>query len=433
MDPTVATGAVTSYKRGVSRKALTILMPPVPDQHWSCHSCGRCCYDLVGHLTTAERERIDQQGWANRLDLPPYVKMGRSFVLNKRDNGACVFLDEERKLCRIHSDLGEEAKPVACRIYPFTLRKTSDGWRTALRFDCPSLAHDRGEPLGNWTSMVRTLAGRLDTEAAIAEESPPSSSECIVAEHLFDGASEDVDMLGRLAALAMLLADADLASMEDDRVRELIHLLGSGTAGVIGAAEGKQAGGLQTALMRELAFAHTEHVTIADMNAGGVSKLKRRWGQLRRASAFRSGRGKPPAIENWSSPPDFNAVSAVAPANDGAGEIRQMVRRYVMSRLGCQTVFGAGYYGWSIRDGLAALSLAMTCTGWLARYHAAGLNRRRLTTEDVFEALRLVDRSASRAPALGTRAERLRLNALRRDEGLVRLAMQFALVEQPRA
>ena len=42
----------------------------------------------------------------------------RRYRLGHQADGACVFLDE-RGLCRIHAKFGEQAKPLACRIYPY--------------------------------------------------------------------------------------------------------------------------------------------------------------------------------------------------------------------------------------------------------------------------------------------------------------------------
>ena len=55
--------------------------------------------------------------------------------LNHRKDGACVFLGENNR-CRIHARYGAEAKPLACRLYPFVLVPTGERWRVGLRFAC---------------------------------------------------------------------------------------------------------------------------------------------------------------------------------------------------------------------------------------------------------------------------------------------------------
>src|SRR3990172_4019055 len=127
-------------------RSLPVMMPAIPGQRWSCHSCGDCCRTLVGHLFAHECERLDQQGWADELGIAPYVQVGRGWVLNKQPDGACVFLDDNN-LCRIHAKLGAEAKPLACRIFPFSIRPVPGGWQASLRFDCPSVTASKGQPI----------------------------------------------------------------------------------------------------------------------------------------------------------------------------------------------------------------------------------------------------------------------------------------------
>ena len=91
-----------------------------------------------------------------------------------------------------------------------------------------------------------------------------------------------------------------------------------------------------------------------------------------------------------------------------------------------QSVFGSGYYGWSVFAGLAALWLSVAAAGWLAQYQVACDGRTSLTVQDVIHALGVVDRAATRAPSLGTVAERVRVSYLLRDDGVARLLAAYA-------
>ena len=62
-----------------------------------------------------------------------------------RDRG-CVFLSPDNR-CRLHERYGAEAKPLACRLYPFVLVPAGDHWRVSLRFACPSVATNQGRAL----------------------------------------------------------------------------------------------------------------------------------------------------------------------------------------------------------------------------------------------------------------------------------------------
>ena len=113
--------------------------------------------------------------------------------------------------------------------------------------------------------------------------------------------------------------------------------------------------------------------------------------------------------------------------DDTSGAVDDLLRRYFAARLEGRSVFGSGYYGWSVVNGLSALVLSIVAAGWLARYVACGANRVALMLEDVTYALGVVDRAATRLPALGTVAERARVSYLFRDDGAARLLGAYGL------
>src|SRR5262245_33784554 len=136
-------------------------------QNWDCHVCGTCCKEYQVTVTDEERQRIEGQGWAGEPDfrgVPLFRKSGpwwnRKYRLNHRAGGSCVFLSEDGR-CRIHERFGFEAKPLACRLYPFVLIPAGDHWRVGLRYACPSAAANKGRPLGKHDDDLREFARRL--------------------------------------------------------------------------------------------------------------------------------------------------------------------------------------------------------------------------------------------------------------------------------
>ena len=127
---------------------------------------------------------------------------------------------------------------------------------------------------------------------------------------------------------------------------------------------------------------------------------------------------------------DFAAVERIRAADsaDQISAIDDLIVRYVAQRMRSRAVFGLGYYGWAMFDGMRAFWASITAVGWLARLFAAAAGRTALTYQDVFEGLRIVDRAAGRAPVLASRSERLRLSYLARDDGLTKLLRHYALV-----
>jgi Fe-S-cluster containining protein len=133
-------------------------------------------------VTPEERKRIEGQGWAAEPDfqgVPLFVRAGgwfsSAYRLNHRADGACVFLGPDNR-CRIHAKHGAAAKPLACRIYPYSLVPAGDHWKLGLRFACPSAVADTGRPLADHLPEAREFAAALEadaTTAAITVPPPP--------------------------------------------------------------------------------------------------------------------------------------------------------------------------------------------------------------------------------------------------------------------
>ena len=123
------------------------------------------------------------------------------------------------------------------------------------------------------------------------------------------------------------------------------------------------------------------------------------------------------------------AVARVLPASRETGEIEDLLMRYVRARLTGESVFGGGYYHWSVTSGLGAFAMSIVAVGWVARYIAATERRTVLKLGDVSGAVRVIDRGVTRVRALGTIAERGRIAFLMDNEGIAGLIDAYRMVE----
>ncbi len=428
-----------------SRK-LNILMPSVPEQNWSCHSCGNCCRALVAHISDEERVRIDKQGWRKKLGVAPYVRAGKSWVLSKRSDGACVFLNDDN-LCMIHAEFGETEKPVACRIFPFSVRPVRDGWQASLRFDCPSITGSQGTPTGQYRNWLSELA----TEIPYASPQGPDTTilhgkikasedeiEIITRRFLRVIKRTEWPMRKRLIAAARLTeitAGINFKEIRGDRLAEFIEIM---TKAMENEADAPAPAltDKQKRMFRQLAFAHAEHVTVDDLLKGTIGRLKKRFEQLGKARRFLAGKGKVPSVAGYDAQPiaasqlTFEAVERVVLPGSVAGEAENLLYRYSIARVTGRTVWGEGYYGWSVFDGLRALWMSIAVTGWLARILAAADARNAISFDDISMALGMVDRSATRAPSLGTTTEKMRLGYLTSKDGACAALDAYAPVKK---
>jgi len=67
-------------------------------------------------------------------------------ALEKNDDGMCRFLTPE-KLCRLHQEQGEEAKPSMCRLFPYTFTPTPSGVYASISFASTGALYNSGRPL----------------------------------------------------------------------------------------------------------------------------------------------------------------------------------------------------------------------------------------------------------------------------------------------
>lgn len=418
-------------------RSLPVLMPTISGQKWSCHSCGDCCRTLVGHITLDERDRIIAQDWESRLGAAPVVLTGRSWVLNKREDGACVFLDEKNR-CRIHAEFGEAAKPLACRIFPFSVRPTPRGWQASLRFDCPSVTGSKGASLSSHRDWLSRLVGELPEQASNPGEAvnltkgivayPGEIDACVRRISVWLG-DPQIPMLERcvgVAKLITLLSHAKLKNVRGPRFVELLDIL-------IQTIQGESAGELdaptdrQRGMLRQAVLAHAEHVSLSQLRSGFFGRLAQRRRQLQAARLILAGHGDAPPLPGIPATVAFQQIERVRPAIDDADRVDDLVRRYLSARIEGGSVFGASYYGWSVLDGFAALALSIAVAGWLARYVAASNGSDGIRFQDAATALGMVDRAATRLPALGTWAERNRIAYLLMNDGFARLLYAYPL------
>lgn len=425
---------------------LPVLLPDLKSQLWDCHGCTSCCRELVVHLTQRDVDEIERQGWRQRMSEPPYIRLGRERVLNHQPGGGCVFLTEDGR-CRIHAEFGAEAKPLACRLYPFTLHHEGDAIRAGLRFDCPSAVSNSGSALSSHRKHLTRLVAELHDagQSLLGDRAAPA---CLTdgrrltnaEQHAFvrclDSWLRDANrplsqrLLG-MYHLICTLSRAKLQNVRDEEFVELLDLLAIDLPAATDELRAQAApppSSREGKLLRMNIFAHCEHVTLAQARRSFLAGLAYRFDQLSRARRFVRGVGPVPKLVAGFLGGSFAEVARITCPIEVHRQIDELLTRYLRVRLLGGTAFGAGYYGWAAVDGLSALLLAVCCVDWLARYFTVTEGRAAIMIEDVNHALGVVDRTAGRARELGTRAARLRVRYLASEGGIERLVRSAGIV-----
>jgi Fe-S-cluster containining protein len=141
------------------------------EQNFTCRSCGECCrraFDIV--VTDAERQRYETakaDRWFRESPSSepgarssPFEFEGSGLLrIRKRPDGVCGFLSDENR-CRIHEELGGNAKPLTCQMFPFSFDAVSGETRVSVSSCCPTVVRNDGRSLDLQQKEIGDLANR---------------------------------------------------------------------------------------------------------------------------------------------------------------------------------------------------------------------------------------------------------------------------------
>jgi lysine-N-methylase len=357
-------------------------------QNWDCHGCGGCCYQYHAPVTEEERRRIQAQGWDKEPDLAGKRLLtgkgpwwARRYVLAHRPGGGCVFLSPAGR-CRIHERFGPEAKPLACRLFPFVLVPAGDHWRVGLRFACPSAAANQGRPASAHSPTLEQLARLLERQegaAVTAVPAPPLQAGqrldwrdlLRVMQALLALLRDRQDPLERrwrkCLALARLCRQARFDKLGGGRLTQFLDVVSAGLdAEVPPAAEVLPPGWVGRVLFRQAAavYSRKDH---------GEARGDATRGLLRRFAIglrFGLGRGTVPRTSNYLRP-GVTFAELEAPAGPPPADAAEVLERYYLVKVESLQFCGPTSFGLSFWDGLEGLALTLPVILWLARGVAA--------------------------------------------------------------
>ncbi|MHB1161972.1 MAG: YkgJ family cysteine cluster protein [Chloroflexota bacterium] len=137
-----------------------------PEVCFTCQQCGDCCRGMAVSLLPEEKERLEEVDWggvSSRLaGKPLFVETpGLSpdspprFHLAKLE-ADCIFLEGDGR-CLIHRQLGYDAKPLVCRLFPLALVESPDETVVSASFACRAVAAGAGTPLAQREDEIRSL------------------------------------------------------------------------------------------------------------------------------------------------------------------------------------------------------------------------------------------------------------------------------------
>jgi lysine-N-methylase len=405
------------------------------EQNWDCHATGNCCREYRINISEDEARSIELQGWDTVRELgglPPVRRRGwlrPRYFLNRRDDGGCVFLNPEGR-CLIHERFGYDAKPLACRLFPYVLVPVANQWRVGLRFVCPSVARSAGRSISEHSAELAALAAGLAAREGLSTE----GNEALTRPPRFDSNQQldwpDLVAVGerflelvrdrrdpmelrwrKCLALADLLHQTRLDRLPPvDRTRLLSLLLSTADHTQRDArlvAPPNAYGRLIFRLVASL-YARKDHGPNRGIAAQGRLAL------IAAVARFARGAGPVPRMNLLL--PESTFEQAEAPRGPLGDAAEKVLERYYTIKVGSFQFCGAHSFGLSFREGIESLATTLPVILWMMR-----IFRDMPPEASAIRAIGIVDDHFGYNPILASRRLRWALNLLARRGELARL------------
>ena len=433
---------------------LPIYIPKLQGQKYSCHGCGSCCRDFTVQLTDTDLQKLNEQGWKERLGQEYVVQFRGHSWLKQTDDGACVFLGDNG-LCKVHAEFGQEAKPLACQFFPFMLSPNVRDTHVGISFACGSVVASKGADLESHRGDVRRMSELLPASAPMPVQLQgkliASESEVATIETVLEGwlRKKNISPAVRYQGLAWLitsLLQANLGNVRGEKLRQLASTLSDAVEQELPLLDWPEPSPRAWKLLRQAVFTRIEDPKIGDLlKRGKVASVLGQWARSRKWAV---GKGISPKTTGFRSVDfasfestfgvfdtsttsigDSTSLSIEAAKNTltdsqshDAEAMDDLLQRWIRATILGGRAWGSGLYGLPIDQGLGLIMVNLLTALWLARFHAAGRGAQHVSLFDLQVAVGRVDRTSGRAVWLATAGERLRVKWLSHSDSLRLLA-----------
>ena len=359
---------------------------------------------------------------------PLFTPRGSDYKLAHKADRSCVFLGADG-LCRIHAKYGSEAKPLACRMYPFRLIPLGSQVRVDLRFDCPIVSANKGRPIAEHAADLRKLLKVASANSDRQLAAPPlfgrvamTWPQLVAITAAFERVLWDVslDLTRRVTAcinMSALLRDARIAELSGNKLDEFLDEVASNVqqTAIGDALPRTQPHRIERAVFRQMITIHARYDQVG-VREPMLKRMATTLGML-------AGRGTVPELREGFPRVEFAATerSMGTPSGDAAAAIE----RYLHVHLTGMGFFGAAFYQRSYLDGLNALLLTYPMICWIARAFAAGDSLSAPDVSCIERSLMIVDHQHGVTPTMNMPVTRSRSDLLHDRAILRRLVIWY--------
>jgi lysine-N-methylase len=331
-------------------------------------------------------------------------------------------------LCRIHKELGFDAKPLVCRMFPLQVVPRNGVAMLTIRRACPSAAADKGRPVAEHLEFARKLArerGLTDEPVAAPPLVPGEQRTWRVTRRLLDalhrlltdGRYPPLVRLVHALVFCRLLEQAKTRGLDDAKLGDLFGVLESSVADEVGDifSQRRPPTGSAGVIFRQIA---AEYVRLHPRYY-----VKPSWGQRVKlawtAWAMVRGRGKLPRLHPQF--PDATFAQLEEPLGRLDVSLYQPLARFIEASAESWSYCLANRGGWSVVESLRQLAISYPVGLWLLRWASVG---REPNLADVLDIVTALDRGQGYGPLAGAQ-QRHRLRVLATLDELPRLVAWY--------
>lgn len=378
-------------------------------QNISCRRCGACCRGLFVPVSSQEKENIARL--TGRGDI--FLLLRGKFYMARKKDGSCVLLDDDQR-CTLHKTHGLECKPLACRAYPLAFSLRGEDVAAGVRFDCPAIASNEGQPLSSIKQELLSLSEEI--REATSGLSPGSV-------HPWRGMSWD-SMIKLVSFLAESVSDSHVPL--DFRPLILLRLLEvsktENQENVTNKDTLKKLTSLRTTFMEgekrramvtkqapsRFERSRFDYLLMQYARRDAERPSDMGWpARIRRAlAATRVLRRREILSVLGSGLPEISLSGLDDPLKPGQLGQLEPIERFFRVKLESHQFYGPSHHGFEFEEGLASLVMTYPILTGLSRLYAHARQGSSVSIEDATRSVMVVDHNFSQLQALAFRKSR---------------------------
>ena len=376
------------------------------DVVFTCSECGDCCRSLDVPVGPAERRALEGLDWTGRVErlvsgpatVPVRGQGGVGRRLSRHDDGACTYLGDDGR-CLIHRHFGAEAKPLACRLYPFSFHQVGQGYAVDCSFSCRALSRGEGKPLKNyrseWSELVDAGAASPQLRYRLAPKTKLSlelaaTFQTFLKRFLGDRSLSIPQRIRRCLQFTTLATSGDpegpsAAVLRDAIAKGLSEKEAQGWAG-----DGMDR--TQEAIFFQWLFlalnpppANIDRLPKPDKDRAARQRVLA-------ANSYQQDDGRP-WVDNNELEISFATVLAVNSTWLDAEAASELLERFLLAKVSGQRFLLAGQDALPFTEAVPKFFLCYPMVAWTAKALAASRGEEAVEPADLIQAIRLVDRS----------------------------------------